>query len=224
LNSENHLKKALLLPVLLSLGVILIDQVSKIWVKTNMYLNQEFRVLGDWFIIHFTENPGMAFGMEIGGDYGKLFLTVFRIIAVIGLAYYIYYLAKQKASTTALVAFALIFSGALGNIIDSVFYGVVFNDSYYQIAEFMPADGGYGKWLHGYVVDMLYFPIFNGNLPNWVPIFGGDYFVFFRPIFNIADTAISVGVGLIIVFQKRIFKEETKEKLQTDDLEDSPAS
>lgn len=185
--------------------VLLVDQVSKIWIKTNMYLGQEFKIT-DWFIIHFTENPGMAFGMELGGDYGKLILTLFRIVVVGGIFYWLKGMVKENAKPVAITAVSLVLAGAVGNILDSIFYGVVFNDSYGQLASFMPADGGYAGWFHGRVVDMLYFPLFKGYLPEWVPFWGGDYFVFFRPIFNIADTAISVGVGLLLLFQKTIFK------------------
>lgn len=185
--------------------VLLVDQVSKIWIKTNMYLGQEYRI-ADWFIIHFTENPGMAFGMELGGNYGKLILTLFRIVVVGGIFYWLKGMVKENAKPVAITAVSLVLAGAIGNIIDSVFYGVVFNESYGQLATFMPEEGGYAGWFHGRVVDMLYFPLFKGYLPDWIPFWGGDYFVFFRPIFNIADTAISVGVGLLLLFQKTIFK------------------
>jgi signal peptidase II len=203
-------KKPILLPILITFGVLLVDQASKFWVKTSMYLNQEIKVFGDWAIIHFTENPGMAFGMEFGGDYGKLALSLFRIVAVFALAYYIYFLIQKNSPRGLVIAITLIFAGAIGNIIDSVFYGIIFSDSHYQIAEFLPAEGGYGKWLHGRVVDMIYLPIIKGTMPQWVPGMGGDYFIFFRPIFNLADTAISVGVGIILLFQRSFFKEEKK--------------
>lgn len=170
-----------------------------------MRLGEEFNVIGDWFIIHFTENPGMAFGMEFGGDYGKLALTLFRVFAVIGLIYYIFKLVKDKAPTGVVYCFSLILAGALGNIIDSVFYGVTFSDSYGRIAEVFPTDGGYAPYLHGKVVDMLYFPLIEGYFPEWLPIWGGEYFQFFRPVFNIADVSISLGVGLIILFQRKFF-------------------
>ncbi|AEV33535.1 lipoprotein signal peptidase [Owenweeksia hongkongensis] len=185
--------------------VLLVDQISKIWIKTNMFLGQEYKIT-DWFIIHFTENPGMAFGMELGGDYGKLILTLFRIVVVGGIFYWLRGMIKENAKPVAITAVSLVLAGAIGNIIDSVFYGVFFNESYGQLATFMPAEGGYAGWFHGRVVDMLYFPLFRGYLPDWIPFWGGDYFVFFRPIFNIADTAISVGVGLLLLFQKHIFK------------------
>lgn len=185
--------------------VLLADQILKIWVKTNMVLGQEYR-FADWAIIHFTENPGMAFGMELGGSYGKLILTLFRIVVVAGIIYWLRILIKEKTETIGIVAVSLILAGAIGNIIDSIFYGVIFNESYGQLATFLPPEGGYAGWFHGRVVDMFYFPLYKGYLPEWIPFWGGDYFIFFRPIFNIADTAISVGVGLLLLFQKTVFK------------------
>lgn len=217
--------KSLLLPISIMIGVLFVDQASKFWVKTSMYLNQEIRVFGDWFIIHFTENPGMAFGMEFGGEYGKLFLTLFRIVAITGIGYYVVHLVRVGATKGMIIAMTLIFAGALGNIIDSVFYGVVFSNSYYQIAEFMPAEGGYGTWLHGKVVDMIYVPVIRGVWPSWVPFFGGDSFVFFRPIFNLADTAISVGVGIILLFQRSFFSESmSSSKSSNQATQPSPAN
>ena len=138
--------------------VLIIDQASKIWVKTHMQLSEEIPVFGNWFIIHFTENNGMAFGLEFAGDYGKLFLSLFRIIAVSLIGVYLFRLPKKGASKGLIISGSLIFAGALGNIIDSLFYGLIFNDSYYQVASFLPEDGGYSKLLFGKVVDMLYFP------------------------------------------------------------------
>ncbi|MFC3559895.1 lipoprotein signal peptidase [Pedobacter jamesrossensis] len=183
-------------PLLVIFLVLLADQALKTWIKTNMYLGQEFNIIGKWFIIHFTENNGMAFGMEFGGEFGKLALSLFRIAAVAGIGYGLHYLIKHKYHRGLILNVALIFSGALGNIIDSVFYGKIY---------------GYETWFHGRVVDMLYFPIAEGHFPSWIPIWGGDEFVFFRPVFNLADAAISVGVILILIFQKNYFKEDVKD-------------
>ncbi|WP_131539163.1 lipoprotein signal peptidase [Pedobacter nototheniae] len=183
-------------PLILIFLVLLADQALKTWIKTHMYLGQEFNIIGKWFIIHFTENNGMAFGMEFGGEFGKLALSLFRIAAVAGIGYGLHYLIKQKYHRGLILNVALIFSGALGNIIDSVFYGKIY---------------GYESWFHGRVVDMIYFPIAQGHFPNWLPIWGGEEFVFFRPVFNLADAAISIGVILILIFQKNYFKEDVKD-------------
>jgi signal peptidase II len=188
--------------------VLFLDQAVKIWIKTNMYLGQEYAVAGNWFIIHFTENNGMAFGMEFAGNYGKLLLSVFRIITISGIAWYLFDLIKKNAHPGYISAIALIFSGATGNLIDSCFYGVLFNESYNEVASFLPAGGGYAGFLYGRVVDMLYFPLFEGTFPQWLPFFGGEEFMFFRPVFNIADSAITVGVSMILLFQKRFFEEQ----------------
>jgi signal peptidase II len=175
-----------------------------------MYLGQEFHILGNWFIIHFTENYGMAFGFEFGGNIGKLLLSVIRIVAVIGIGWYLRHLIMQKRHKGLITAFALIFAGAIGNIIDSAFYGMVFSESGFEIAQLFPPEGGYGTFLHGRVVDMLYFPIIEGHFPLWIPKWGGEQFIFFRPVFNIADSAITIGVVMILLFQKKYFhKEET---------------
>ena len=169
-----------------------------------MVLGQEFQIF-DWFIIHFTENNGMAFGMECGGYTGKTLLTLFRIIVVGFGIKYISDLAKTKLTNGALIALGLIIGGALGNIIDSSFYGLIFDESYNNIASFMPESGGYSSLLHGKVVDMFYFPLINSHFPDWMPIMGGDHFIFFRPVFNIADAGISVGIFMILLFYRKEF-------------------
>jgi signal peptidase II len=182
-------------PIIAILFILVLDQALKTWVKTNMYLGQEFNVLGNWFIIHFTENNGMAFGMEFGGELGKLALSVFRIIAVGGIGYGLIHLIKNKYNRGLIMNVAFIFAGALGNIIDSVAYGLIY---------------GYEKLFHGRVVDMLYFPLLEGHFPAWFPVWGGEEFIFFRPVFNLADASISVGVIFILLYQKRYFKEDIK--------------
>lgn len=185
--------------------LLLVDQVSKIYVKTNFVLGEEVTVF-NWFKIHFIENEGMAWGTKLPGEYGKLFLTVFRIFAVAGIGYWLWdSVRNHKSSNYLIVAIALIFAGALGNIIDSVFYGIIFNDSYQQLAV-MFSEEPYGTWFHGQVVDMFYFPIIKDfPMPEWVPFIGGRPFTFFNAIFNVADVAISTGVGILIVFNKKAF-------------------
>lgn len=193
------LKKAYLLIFI----ILLVDQISKIYIKTNFVLGEDVTVFS-WFKIYFIENEGMAWGTEIPGAYGKLILTLFRIIAVVGIGYWLWDAVKKKSSNFLIVAIALILAGAFGNIIDSVFYGLIFNESNGQVATLFSNDP-YGTIFHGKVVDMLYFPIWEGNLPSWLPIWGGEEFKFFNAIFNIADMAISTGVGILIVFNKKAF-------------------
>jgi len=205
--------KAYTKPVLAIFLILLADQLLKFWIKLNMSLGQEFHVIGKWFIIHFTENNGMAFGMEFGGEAGKLALTLFRIAAVAVIGYGVIYLIKKKYHRGLILNVALIFAGALGNIIDSTFYGMIFSESsYFQPAVLFPPGGGYSSLFHGKVVDMFYFPLLQGTFPQWLPVWGGEEFIFFRPVFNIADAAISVGVIAILIFQKRYFKEEKVEE------------
>ncbi len=187
---------------------LIADQALKIWVKTHMFIGEEHKIIGDWFIIHFTENNGMAFGLEIGGETGKMILSIFRIIAVIAIIWYIIILSKDKASNGFVLSMSMILAGALGNIIDSVFYATIFNESFGQIATMFPQEGGYSSLLHGRVVDMFYFPLIDTMLPSWIPFWGGEHFVFFRPVFNIADASITIGVAIIIIFQKRFFTKD----------------
>ena len=193
-------------------AVLIADQALKVWIKTNMSLGQEFVVFKNWFVIHFVENNGMAFGFEFAGEHGKLFLSLFRIVAVIAIGWYLSRLVKHREIRFGFLAsIALIFAGAIGNIIDSLFYGMIFNHSYGQVADFLPEGGGYSSFLHGRVVDMFYFPIIDTTLPGWFPFWGGNEIIFFRPVFNIADSSITVGIIIILLFYRREFNTlETK--------------
>lgn len=199
------IKKSLLIIIL----VLLIDQISKIYIKTHFVLGDSYEVF-EWFKIHFIENSGAAWGaklndfLPISESTGKLILTVFRLFAVAGIGYWLFDSIKKQSSKTLVLAVSLIFAGALGNIIDSVFYGVLFNDSIGQIATLF-SNEPYGGLFFGKVVDMLYFPLIDSTWPDWVPYFGGSDFSFFDPVFNIADTAISTGVGILLVFNKKAF-------------------
>lgn len=211
INTKNMSKRVIAwLTIILSL---VIDQASKIWVKLTMQSGEEFRYIGDWARIHFVENEGMAFGMSFGGDYGKLMLTVFRIIAVSFLSYVLAQQIKlQKSSKLYIFCLAMILAGALGNIIDSVFFGQIFSHSEGQVATLFPEGGGYAGWFHGRVVDMFYFPMIKGTWPTWVPFVGGEYFEFFRYIFNVSDACITVGVALLLIFQHKFFPSEEATK------------
>lgn len=200
-------RKAALLTVFL---ILLIDQISKIWIKTHFTLGESISVTG-WFKILFVENNGMAFGIEV---LGKLFLSLFRIAAIALIGYFLYKLTGKKGSYKYgyIVCIALIFAGAAGNIIDSLFYGLLFSESTYRsVAVLLPVGGGYAPFLYGKVVDMLYFPLFGFYWPQWVPFVGGEYFEFFRPVFNIADSAISVGVIVLILFYRNTFSKSFSE-------------
>ncbi|MDR0430654.1 MAG: lipoprotein signal peptidase [Tannerellaceae bacterium] len=189
--------------------LLILDQALKIWVKTHMQLHESYQITS-WFYIRFVENPGMAFGIEV---FAKLFLSIFRIIAVGAIGYYLYTIIRKGYSFGFILCISLIFTGAIGNIIDSVFYGVIFDHSSGHVATFMPENGGYSTWLYGKVVDMFYFPLVETVLPEWVPIWGGEEFVFFGPIFNIADSAICVGVFALFIFYRRtLSKSLTKEE------------
>jgi signal peptidase II len=193
--------------VLLILLILFVDQVLKIWVKTHMEIGQEIHLFGNWSILHFIENNGMAFGMEMGGKAGKFILSTFRIIAIFGIGWFLSSLINKKATLGLILAVSAILAGAIGNIIDSTFYGIIFSESFNQPAVLFPPEGGYSSFLHGKVVDMFYFPVINTHWPDWSPIKPGESFVFFRPVFNIADSAITCGVISIILFQKRMFRD-----------------
>ncbi len=200
---------------LVVLIVLILDQALKIWVKTNMEYGSEFKILGfNWAYIHFVENNGMAFGIQFGGSTGKLLLSLFRIAAVAFLIYYLNKLIKAGYSTGLLICFALILAGAIGNIIDSTIYGVIFSESRYHggVATVFPEGGGYARLLYGRVVDMLYFPLVDTTWPDWIPGIGGNRFQFFKPVFNIADTAISTGIISMIVFHRNFFKADPSGK------------
>ena len=198
--------------VFIIVAIIIIDQGLKIWIKTNFPIGHVTDVMGlSWFKLYFIENKGMAWGWEFGGDWGKMLLTLFRLAAVIFGTWYLGRIVKQKYSRGFIICAALIYAGALGNLIDSMFYGLIFEESSYsQVAKIFPAHG-YAGFLHGRVVDMLYFPIIRSHYPSWVPFVGGDDFEFFSPIFNIADASISAGVITLLVFQKRFFKKHKEE-------------
>lgn len=203
--------------------VIVLDQTLKIWVKTHLMLSDEI-VITNWFRIHFTENAGMAFGMVLPGVWGKIFLSVFRLVAVIGGLWYLNRIIKEKAHWGFITAVSLILAGAFGNMIDGTFYAIMFSDSHFAVAKMFPPEGGYGGWMQGLVVDMLWFPLFHGYWPTWVPFVGGDYFEFFRFIFNIADASITVGVAFIILFQRVFFKKESKEETKPEVITETPSS
>jgi signal peptidase II len=202
--------------------ILIADQVLKVWVKTNFSLGDEIVVFKNWFILHFVENNGMAFGFEFAGEYGKMILSIFRIVAVIAIGWYLFKLAKNKAIPFGFLAsIALIFSGAIGNIIDSLFYGMIFNHSYGQISGIFPEGGGYATFLHGKVVDMFYFPIVQFQIPEWFPVRGGTDFIFFRPVFNIADSSITVGIFSILLFYRKQFNQETDNENEPETETDS---
>ncbi len=211
---------------LIIIAIILVDQVLKIWIKTSYRPNEYHEVLGiDWFRLHFIENPGMAWGWKFGNETGKMILTLFRLAAVIFGTWYLGRLVKQQYTRGFIICAALIYAGALGNLIDSMFYGMIFdrglhfdpsvggNVTYDGIAAF--SSNGYSSFLHGSVVDMLYFPLLEDRtFPSWFPFVGGDRFTFFSPIFNIADASISAGVITLLLFQKRFFKKQQQQQVQ----------
>lgn len=200
-------------------AILIIDQFVKIMVKTHMHIGEEIPLIGNWALLHFTENEGFAFGMQIGGNLGKIMLSLFRIIASGAILWYLLRQIKKGIRTSLAVCISLIFVGALGNVIDSCFYGLIFNESYYNVAQLFPPEEGYAPFLQGRVVDMFYFPIINTTWPNWMPIWGGQRFLFFNAIFNVADAAITVGafwliIDIYIVSRKK--KSENKDNSETE--------
>ncbi|WP_283391975.1 lipoprotein signal peptidase [Millionella massiliensis] len=204
---ESNRKKSLFV-VLLVIGLLILDQIVKICVKTHMTLDEAIPVFGEWFYIRFIENRGAAYGMELGGDFGKLFLSLFRIVAVVAIGWYIRRLIRHQAPVGVIVGVSVVLAGALGNIVDSAFYGLIFSESTFtEVARFVPWGEGYASFLHGSVVDMLYFPIIEiEQMPDWVPIWGGEPFTFFSPIFNIADSYVTCGMVYLLLFQYKFFK------------------
>ncbi|HZX75300.1 MAG TPA: lipoprotein signal peptidase [Cyclobacteriaceae bacterium] len=195
---------------LIAFIVIVIDQTSKLLVYKYMYLHEEVNVLGEWFKLHYLLNPGMAFGIRWDNEFGKLALTLFRIIAMVGIGYYLVRTVRRNAHPGFLICMALILGGAVGNVIDSTFYGVFLNNT---------PDGSVTPWFHGQVIDMLFFPVFDFYWPDWVPGLGGEYFLFFSPVFNIADSSIFVGVLMILLFQKRFFPERAEYRSDVEMME-----
>lgn len=222
--SDNYKQESRQVVILIFL-ILLLDQASKIWVKTHLMYGEMIPILGiENALIHFVENDGMAFGKQFDIPHGKLILSLFRLVAAGFLVIFLKNLIQTKSPKGLIISFALILAGALGNIIDSAFYGIIFSASYSHgfPAELFPVEGGYSSFLHGKVVDMFYFPLYETVFPDWVPFKGGESFVFFGPVFNIADVAISCGVIQILIFHKRYFQSET-EGIPTAELSDLPS-
>ena len=186
--------------------ILILDQALKIWVKTHMQIGDEIHLFGKYGMLHFIENNGMAFGMEMGGKKGKIILSIFRIIAISGISWFLTTLYRKKSNLGLILAVSAILAGAIGNLIDSAFYGMIFSESFSQPAILFPPGGGYSSFLQGRVVDMFYFPVINTHWPMWSPFRPGESFIFFRPVFNVSDSAITCGVFAILIFQKKMFR------------------
>ncbi len=201
--------------VFIILAIIFADQALKFYIKLHYYAGEEHRVLGNWFRLHFVENEGMAWGWKFGGGIGKITLTLFRLVAVVWGTFLLKDFIVKKYHKGFIICAGLIYAGALGNLLDSMFYGLIFENSdpfMNNIAKVFPKGGGYTSFLHGKVVDMLYFPLVETTMPNWIPVIGGKPFTFFDPVFNLADASISVGVISILIFQNTFFKKEEEVK------------
>jgi signal peptidase II len=213
--------------ILIILVILIIDQVLKVIIKTNMTLYEQIPVFGNWFMIHFVENKGMAFGLHLPGNNGKLFLSLFRLVAIIAIGFYLRHLVRLGAPSGLLITLSMIMAGALGNMIDSAFYGLIFSESNtFMPAEMFPPNGGYERLMHGKVVDMFYFPVLSGVYPEWIPRLGGQSFTFFRPVFNIADASITIAVFILLFRQRKYFafmhEEEEKAKSTTLNADKAP--
>ena len=213
-------KKRLRLYALLAVALLVIDQVVKILVKTHMQIGEEIPLIGTWCRLHFTENEGFAFGMSIGGSIGKVVLTLLRLVASAAIAWFIVRLIRRQTRTSLVLSLTLIFAGAVGNVIDSCFYGLIFNNSYYSVATLFPPEGGYAPFLQGKVVDMFYFPLFEFFWPEWVPFIGGEHFEFFNAIFNVADSCITIGIVWLLVDQLFIAPKHTVSNVTEDTPEE----
>jgi len=209
-------------PILIVFIILFLDQFLKIWIKTHLSIGDSIPVLGNWFYLHFIENEGMAYGWKLfgGGSFGKISLSLFRLIAIGGISYYLYLMVKERKPKLFILSISLILAGAMGNLIDSLFYGIIFNESTpFQVATLFPAEGGYAPFMLGHVVDMFYFPIIEGFYPQWFPWFGGEYYAFFQPVFNIADASITSGVILLLLFQRKAFDTPKAKSLEDEEEE-----
>ena len=208
-------KKRIWLCAAILAAILIVDQVVKIMVKTHMHIGEDIPLIGEWCRLHFIENEGFAFGTSFGGTIGKYFLTMFRIVASVAIGWIIVNQIKKNGRTSLILCLTLILAGAVGNIIDCCFYGLIFNESYYDIAVLFPPEGGYAPFLQGKVVDMFYFPLFEFDWPQWMPFVGGNHFEFFSAIFNVADSAITIGVIWLLIDQ--IFLVPSKKKAEEEE-------